>query len=191
VLWVPAASGIALYCLVVIEPRYIAAHFCLLWIVALSGARVPVSSTSQRLIAGTVFAVAITTCLAEGSQISRALSGSDYVRRRVATPACWRVVATLESSGIKPGDRLAVIGDWLVPSEEAAYVARLARTQIIAEARSDEFWSADASARSRVMAAFGRAGLKAILTYQPPKTENGWERLAGTDYYLYRVGAAK
>ena len=35
------------------------------------------------------------------------------------------------------------------------------------------------------------AGAKAILTYQPPHAESDWQRLAGTDYYLYRIGAVK
>ncbi len=189
ILWVPALCGIALYSLVVIEPRYVGALFCLLWIVAFSGLRFPVSSQSPMIAA--VCLMGLTTCLVEGWQIRRALDSSYFPRRHIASPVSLRVAAALKSNGFGPGDKLVVIGDWLFPSQEASYVARLARAQIIGEARPDEFWAADASTRSHVVAEFANTGAKAILIHKPPRTETGWERLSDTDYYLYRIESVK
>ncbi len=96
------------------------------------------------------------------------------------------MAAALKSDGFGPGDKLVVIGDWLFPSQEASYVARLARAQIIGEARPDEFWAVDASTRSHVVAEFAHSGAKAILAYKPPRA-SGWERLADTDFYLHQI----
>src|SRR5207248_1020081 len=83
ILWVPAIGGVALYSLVVIEPRYVGALFCLLWIVAFSGLRFPVGQ--RRLMTATVCVVALTTCLVEGWQIRRALDSSYFPRRHIAS----------------------------------------------------------------------------------------------------------
>ena len=47
-LWIPALAGIALYSLVVIEPRYVAAQFCILLIIGFSGVRLPASASRHR-----------------------------------------------------------------------------------------------------------------------------------------------
>jgi hypothetical protein len=187
-LWIPAVSGIGLYSLVVIEPRYVAALFCLLWLVGFSGVRLPAALDSRGLIAGAVVSVAITTLLITGWQISQECSGSIFVDNHVATPVSVEVAQALKERGFIPGDKLAVIGEHLFPSQEAAYVSRLARIQIVAEmTRPKEFWAADASIRSRLSAAFASTGARAILTINPPQAESGWERLGNTNYYLFRL----
>jgi hypothetical protein len=90
---------------------------------------------------------------------------------------------------VLPGDKVAVIGTWLVPDQEASYVARLARVQIVAEARPERFWAADAATRSRFVAEVAKVGVAAILAYRPQQIEDGWEQLAGSDYYLYRLAS--
>ena len=178
------ASGIGLYSLVVIEPRYVGALFCLLWIVALSGVRLPSSQMSRRVVAGVVFGMGAVTCLSSGWQTERAFRGLDIADKHIATPICFRLAGILHSRGIQPGDKIAVIATWLVPDQEASYIARLARVQIVAEARPQGFWTADAVTRCRFSAELADVGVKAILAYRPPRTNVGWEQLAGTDYYL-------
>jgi hypothetical protein len=186
--WVPAVCGIGLYSLVVVEPRYVAALFCLLWIAGFSGVRLPASSGSQVLVAGAIICVALTSCLITGWQISQEFSGSIFAENHVATPVDREAAEALIAAGLKPGDRLAVIGERLVPSQEAAYVSRLARLQIVAElTKPGEFWSATASVKASFAAAFASAGARAILTLRPPRIEPGWERLGKTDYYLQRL----
>jgi len=188
-LWLPALSGISLYSIVVIEARYVGALFCLLWLVGFSGVRMPISAASRRLAAVAALGLALTTCLVIGRQISQALNGFDLAGRHVGTPTYWKVAGALNARGIKPGEKLAVIAEWPNASQGPAYVARLARVEIIGEMRRpDDFWAADASTRSRLIASFAGSGAKAILICKRPQIESGWERLADSDYYLYRLG---
>ena len=184
VLWVPAIAGIGLYSLVVIEPRYIAALFCILWIVALSSVRLPATRDSRLLMTGAVIVLASLTCAGVAWQISRALDTADVAQRGIATPVCATVAEALIADGIQPGDKLAVISDWLFPSRQGAYIARLARARIIGEARPEFFWSADIAKQNKLISDFVQAGANAILAYKPPHVGAGWKRLAGTDYYV-------
>jgi hypothetical protein len=190
-LWTPALAGIALYSLVVIEPRYVAALFSLVWVIAFSGVRLADAVASRRLITGTVLAVAAVTSLTTGWQISQALDGSVFAQRDVATPLCTGVAEALAAQGIKPGDKIAVISTWLFPSRQGAYIARLTRARIIGEARSDEYWAADAPTRSELELEFAQAGARAILSNEPPHVGDDWERLASTDYYLRWLNTRK
>jgi len=173
----------------VIEPRYVAAQFCLLWIVGFSGVRLPDSLTSRRIITGTTFAVVLCVCLATTWQISQALDGKTFAQKDIATPECVDVAEALVANGIKPGDKVAVISDWLFPSRQGAYIARLARVQLIAEARSDEYWAANPNTRSKLMKEFAADGARAVLTYKPLSTEAGWTRLGQTNYYIKFLNA--
>ena len=188
-LGLPALAGIALYSVVVIEPRYVAAQFCLLWIVGFSGVRLPASATSGRMITGATLAVVLFVYLATTWQISQALGGRIFAQKDIATPECVEVAEALAANGVRPGDRIAVISNWLFPSRQGAYIARLARVQIIAEARPDEYWAANTETRSELMKEFESAGTRAVLTYDPPSTQNGWTRLGPTNYYVHFLNA--
>ena len=188
ILWIPAIAGIAMYGLLIIEPRYLGAQFCILWIVALAGVRLPKSSSSRYLIAGTVlFLVTATSAITlRDSWLVAHNIGVD--ERDIATPQCATAAEALRAAGLQPRDKIAVISNWLFPSRQGAYIARLVRVRIIAEARSKDFWAADEPARSQLMAAFAHAGVKAVLTRNPPRLESGWQQLRGTSYYVYAIG---
>jgi hypothetical protein len=188
IIWLPALAGIGLYSLVVIEPRYVAALFCLLWMVAFSGVRLLDSRSSRRLIAGAALTLAFLTLSTAVSQVVEAHRGVVFTRKDIATPIIPKVADALIANGIRPMDKIAIISDWLFPSRQGAYIARLARIQIIGEARQDKFWAADDSTRAQVAAEFSKAGARALLSYKPLRVDANWQRLAGTDYYLYWTG---
>jgi len=188
-LWIPALAGIALYSLVVIEPRYVAAQFCILWIVGFSGVRLLASPTFRRMITGATLAADLCVCSATTWQISQALDGRTFAERDIATPECVDVAEALVANGIRSGDKIAVVSNWLFPSRQGAYIARLARVEIIAEARPDEYWAANTVRRSELMKAFESAGARAVLTYDPSGAQNGWTRLGATRYYMKFLNA--
>jgi len=97
------------------------------------------------------------------------------------------VVSALQAAGIQRGDKLALVCDWLFPSREGAYIARLARAQLIGEIRPEQFWSANDETKAKLIAVYRSAGAKALLTYRLPRAEAGWERLANSDYYVYVI----
>jgi len=186
-LWIPAVAGIGLYCLVVVEYRYVGALFGVLWIVALAGVRLPASHSSRRIISGVAGFIAIATLAMATRQIVSEVHGADFVERRIATSDIPTVATALQSSGVGPGDKLGVVSDWLFPSREGAYIARLVRAQIIGEVRPEQFWASSDTTRAKLMAIYKKAGAKALLTYRPPRVDSGWERLGRSDYYVYFI----
>ena len=141
------------------------------------------------MITGATLAVVLFVCLATTWQISQALDGRVFAQKDIATPECVDVAEALAANGIRPGDKIAVISNWLFPSRQGAYIARLARVQIIAEARPDEYWAADPETRSELMKEFEATGARAVLTYDPPSNQNGWTRLGATNYYVHFLNA--
>jgi hypothetical protein len=183
VVWFPALASIALYSLVVIEPRYVGAQFCVLWIVGLSGVAVESARVATKPLAGVVLVLAVLTCASALYQSWQAENGM-LSQQDVATPECETVAAALRNEGLKPGDKVAVISGWLFPSRQGAYIARLDRLRVVAEARPDSFWSAKEDEKAGLMTQFADVGAAAVLTYKPPQADEAWRRVEGTDYYL-------
>jgi hypothetical protein len=73
----------------------------------------------------------------------------------------WDDASFVLGSGVRPGDRVAIIGNGVF-----AYWARLARVRIIAEAPSSStrsFWASDADERAGVLMRFRQAGATAVI----------------------------
>ena len=187
VVWLPALAAIGLYSLVVIEPRYIAAQFCLLWIVAFSGILPNKPNLSFKLLSSSVCALALLTCTVVGYRILDTSNIRRLAENDIATPKCEEIAAALVNRGLKPGDRIALVSDWLFPSRQGAYIARLDRLHIIGEVRPETFWAADAEARSNVMSEFFSKGATAVLIYKPQHVAAEWQRVGSTEYYFEKL----
>jgi hypothetical protein len=179
-------SALGLYSLVHVEYRFIGAFVCLLWLGAFSLVRLPAAQDSNRLIVGVIIAIAATTCLSAVWWMSH--------RDPQDGPAYWKAARVLNEKGIRPGDKVAVVGSYGPVLEGIAYLARLARIQIIAQVNEPErFRTADSSTQSRVIEAIARTGAKAILTLpEPPRSspESQWQRLGNTNYYAHLLNTA-
>ena len=178
-----------MYGLVVIEPRYLGAQYAVLWIVAFAGVRLPRNASSHRLITAAVLFAAFATLALAGRDSWRTSHNIGVGSKDIATPESAGVAEAILASGMHRGDKIAVVSDWLFPSRQGAYVARLARLQIIGEARPDTYWPADEATRAALDKRFGDAGAVALLTWKPPRVDPGWQPLAGTNYYLKKIDA--
>lgn len=141
-------------------------------------------------------------CVAVAVFIALALGTADYTVRIVtnhlaipgvgpnstlqdvmAAEQLWRL-------GVRPGDKVAVIGDGT-----GAYWAHLARVRIVAEIMdmnhgSVEFWKAPAEIQKKVFRAFAQAHATAVVTVCPacpPGTPDGWQHLGGTPYCMRQI----
>jgi hypothetical protein len=181
-----ALSALGLYSLVHVEWRFIGAFVCLLWLGAFSLVRLPVAQDSKRLIVGVIIAIAATTWLSAVWSMNH--------RDPQGGPAYWKAARALNEKGIRPGDKVAVVGSNGPVLEGVVYLARLARIQIIAQVNEpDRFRTADSSTQSRVIEAIARTGAKAILTLpEPPRSspESQWQRLGNTNYYAHLMKPA-
>jgi hypothetical protein len=182
-LLIPAMSAMGLYSLVLVDYRYVAGFVCVLWMAAFSGVRLPASQGARKLIAGVVIFVAATSMVS-----AAAYTRHNIIEAGSGAPAYWQVAKALAETGIKPGDKIAVIADQPL-MEGGAFPARLARVQIIAVVpRAEEFWAATSSTRLQVIAALSKTGAKAVLTSgaQPQiDSDTHWQRLGGTQYYVH------
>jgi hypothetical protein len=106
----------------------------------------------------------------------------------------WQMAEALRGMGIVPGDKVASVGH---ANDPPAGWARLARVKIIAEIYSTavsrldikpgvekDFWAADEAVRQCALAAFAKAGAKAVVVWKPPSwaPKDGWQQVGDTGY---------
>jgi 4-amino-4-deoxy-L-arabinose transferase-like glycosyltransferase len=179
---VPGLVGLSLYAFTHVENRYIAPFVLLLWLAAFSGVRIPRSEGSRRLVAGICIGIATSTIVSAVWYVGQNPTGASCIE-----PVYWQAAMSLKELGIWPGDKIAVMAKEPVGGS-VLFVARLARTQIIAQVnRPDHFFAASPSTQTQVLRAIAASGAKAILTPdEPPHAASGtpWEPLDLTNYYI-------
>ena len=100
----------------------------------------------------------------------------------------WELAESLKLMGLRPGDRIAVIGDGF-----DAYYARLADSRIVVEIpRGDagKTWELAADTQTAVLEMLKRYGVKCIATESLPATipANNWQRLGATRWHARMIG---
>jgi 4-amino-4-deoxy-L-arabinose transferase-like glycosyltransferase len=180
VLVLPAVAAFGLYSLVhYLEWRYVAPFVVVTWLALITGVRIPDSRGSERLlsgvIAGVVFTAFLSTILWESQEDLARLRS----RSKGSNATDVRTAIKLGELGIRPGDKIAFIGNTF-----RAHWARLARVRIIAEiTRKDAptYWAADEAVRAGAMEAFAAAGARAVVTdsLPPGVSAAGWEKISG------------
>lgn len=196
-LLIPAITGLGMYSLLHVSPRYIASFVVLLLAGMCSGVRLSNTEETRKLgwwmIIGllAVMGIAIFALI---PRLSYHLVRGDTIVldnfhwQRGSEHEQWRVADGLNRMGIEPGDKVGFIG-----YSFGAFWARLARVRIVAEITDQDmldFWQADPSVKSQVFENFGRTGAKVIVTKKTNKIPNyasmtGWQRIGNTDYYAY------
>jgi hypothetical protein len=180
---VPAVSGLGMFLPVLVEPRYVAGFFLLLWMAVFTGLRLPGTEYSRRLASWVTIAILVWTgssFVKETGQGIAALIGGD----RIVSHEQWRIADGLGRLGVLAGDPVAFIGD-----TQVAYWARLARVRIIADIpfhEADLFWSADDILRRDVLKALAGTGARAVVTDRIPcpRSADGWQRIGETGHFM-------
>jgi 4-amino-4-deoxy-L-arabinose transferase-like glycosyltransferase len=182
-------AGLAIYFLVYVESRYVAAFAALLWILPTAAARgleprEPVQWLNRA-------ALICAACLVV--PIALRAAADAWESRRDTSPHP-QIAAHLHSIGIQPGDRVANIGidrDERSGSSFDAFWAYLARVQIVAEIpNGQEFLCADEAIAKRVYSQLAQVGARAVVTMAMPSRwcSAGWQNVQGTKYYVRLLG---
>jgi hypothetical protein len=177
-LWFPAAAACLGFSSVLVEGRYIASFLIVLWVVAFASGLRSSSATYRRImVAGICAAVLVTGTKTLKYTLSDALAFPKQINEN------WEAAEQLKALGVKPGDRVALIG---VIAEQ--HWMRLAKVKAVAQLRySDEqgFWTGDAHVQDRVFAAFVASGARVVVATRAPVTavKEGWIPLGNTGYY--------
>jgi 4-amino-4-deoxy-L-arabinose transferase-like glycosyltransferase len=173
-------AAMGLYMLVHVETRFVGAYVTILWMAILSGVRGADSEPQRRLAAYLAVAMLITVLLPVADGTVRAVrAGGPYsARGQVA------VADELESMGLHPGDRVAVVGDgnW-------SYWARSGKFKIVATVMGVDtpmFWADGLSKKQEIYKLFATAGAKAVVTSGIPasRADPGWRGVGTTEYYV-------
>jgi hypothetical protein len=180
---VPALAAMGVYLIAHTEFRFVAPFVSLLWLAAFSGLLLRAWQRSSRLISGVVVGVAASTVI-----FAALTTPHNAGTVRYPGPVYCQAAKALGERGIRPGDKVAVVSNepW---GEGGAYVARLARIQIVAQVnRPNGFWAASSSTQAEVTQAFRKAGAKAVLALEVPRqsaSQTCWQRLGSTPFYVH------
>jgi hypothetical protein len=177
---IPALAAAGGYLLIVTDLRYVAAYVAIAWMVLFSGVKFPASGRPATWAAAVILALGLFS-------FYRPL----YSEVKTRVPAYWQAAAALNNAGVRPGDRIAVIG----PETFGMYVARLAKTRIIAQVRepASRFSREQPAVQTRVIEALKSTGATAVLASanSPHLHPDGdWRRLANTPYSVYLLAGA-
>jgi hypothetical protein len=194
---IPPAAAVAMYSLVHVEARYLAPFAVLFWCGLFSGILLPASLEARRLLTGACVIMAAFVLL----PVLVAASTSAYAAARdlkrgenFSAAENWQIASGLVRMGLKPGDKVAVIG-WA--ASEAIW-ARRARLKIVAELVSDgwgfrdgdKFWSGGEEVRGQVYQVLSRTEAKAIVARIPDTVKlkgspRGWRPIENTTHSVF------
>jgi hypothetical protein len=114
----------------------------------------------------------------------------------------WKLGLALQRAGLKPGDEMAVVGG---PNASCTW-AYIAHLRIVAELGGDtydqhhpvppntespisKFWHDPPGMQQKIVDVFQQTGAVAVIASEKPQTVNapqGWQRLEGTETWIYR-----
>lgn len=188
---VPAIAALLMFSLVHLSVRYVAAFIVILWLGILSAVQLPSSDDARRILRLGSVIMAVLVWIAVGDLTVRRIyeTGDSASARPAGRNSPLRVAEGLREMGLRPGEPVGCIGSGL----KASYWARLARVRIVAELpppqgqskNQDSGWSADYPEDAKVVRAFARAGVTAIIAKDVPNrlSASGWQRIGRTDHY--------
>jgi hypothetical protein len=178
-LFAPAFLALAMYGLVWLETRYLAAVMTLLWLGVLSGLPLGADIRLQRVLRCITTAIVVVTWSSVGGMV--VIRAYEIGRE---APRDWLVAEFLRRSGLQPGDTVAVIGH----VNQCGW-ARLARVKITAEIppeSQDDFATANEALKSEALQALFASGVKAVVADHRIETGcmSGWRAAAGTEFHV-------
>lgn len=190
VLLIPALSGLVMYLAVSVEGRYVAPFLTLFWVAILAEIPVSKSLNSTKAVHSIIMSAAsilgILVFLFSGNDARDAIAAL-VTPPRVESPQ-WQIAEGLRAAGIKPGDEIGVISQYVAGFE--SYWAHLAGVRIVAELPPSEintYWFASDETKNNVLETFEKVGIRAVVMeqMQGPKPLAVWQQVGDTGYYVY------
>jgi hypothetical protein len=182
-----AMLSIGAYSLVFVLSRYVGASMVLLWIAIFAGVRLPDGLRMESVSKYVCAAVAFTILLSVAAHLADVAYANFTVGAEPSSKDQIKVAAELQSLGLRPGDKVAVVGYGLTN-----HWARLARLRIIAEAASGgpasrDFWASSPERRNAAYECLQGAGARVVIAWGPPSSalDARWKQISDSQYYAY------
>ncbi|HEV2720229.1 MAG TPA: hypothetical protein VG323_09440 [Thermoanaerobaculia bacterium] len=174
-LTLPSLAVLAMFGLVLVQPRYVAPSITVFWLGLFAGLGAETLQRARPMLAAAAAAVLVALLTSRAT-----LSEVDTLRER-PTHDNWIVAERLRQSGIRPGDHVGVVNPPFM-----CYWARLAKVRIAAQVMEPErFWAAGEATQEAAVEAMQRAGIRAILAEDAPENDAPcFEGVGDTSYLL-------
>ena len=182
-----ASAPLGMYVAIHIEYRYIGAFVVLLLTAAFAAMRAPDTPAARRLTTAVVIAVFVAqvTPVAATIAYDTAHEVKGLVRADPLIHRHWQIARGLQELGLRPGDRVAVAGDFFT-----AGWARLARLRVTAAVEPAAASARSAGAGARLDGALAGAGVRAIVAEGGPLDDGDWTRLGDGHTWARLVSGA-
>jgi hypothetical protein len=175
-------AGCAMYAMMHIETRYVAAFLVLFWCGIIFSLPVPRGINSKWIAAVALVSIA-SFLLPMGRLI--------YLRRSQGmgkVNSYAQAAAALEQFGVHAGDQVARIS----PKANDIAIERITRATVTAEVDlndADKFWSAPVATQRDLLEIFALRGVKAVVATSPKlnlSNQSEWTRLGSTQYWVWQ-----
>jgi 4-amino-4-deoxy-L-arabinose transferase-like glycosyltransferase len=188
----PALVASACYLAIHFEQRYFAPFVVVIGMSLFAAVRLPRTRESRRLTTALVYVTLATFALSLGYYSGRDLYSTvrDFAPGRAArADVQWQVSEELRRMGVRPGERVASIGNTMFHAWP-----RLARVRVAAEISTrtgtdvEKFWAGDAALKARAVETFARTGARVVVAEGVPpwaSGTDGWRRIGATHFHVY------
>jgi hypothetical protein len=181
----PPIATLALYSLVLVEPRYAAVWITIILLVLFAAVDWPQLDGTKSIGAAVALAIAIT------SGVAVLKGGFDNLAEclRKEPNIQFEVGQSLLSMGLEPGDQVAFLGQTTLPY----YWAHLSGLRVTGDIQIDDmysYWTAAPEKRTEIAVRFGANGIKALVVSGPPQVTDKWRPIADTGYYVQFLDGA-
>jgi 4-amino-4-deoxy-L-arabinose transferase-like glycosyltransferase len=183
-IWLPPIATLALYSLVLVEPRYTAVWITIILLSLFAAVDWPQLESARSTGAAVILAIAVTSGVAvlKGGVDSVA----DCLRKQPHVQ--FEIGQSLLGMGLKPGDQVAFIGHTIVPY----YWAHLSGLRVTGDVQAEDlysYWTAPQQKRNEIAERFQANGIKALVMSGPPLVQDGWRPIDGTGYYVQFIAS--
>jgi hypothetical protein len=175
----PPIVTLALYSLVLVEPRYAAVWITIILLVLFVAVDWPQLDSRRSIGAAVVLAIAITSGVAvlKGGfdNLAECLHKEPNVQ--------FEIGQSLLDMGLKRGDHVAFLGQTTLPY----YWAHLSGLRVTGDIQIDDmysYWTAPPEKRNEIAERFRANGIKALVISGAPLAAEKWRPIAGTGYYV-------
>jgi len=178
-LWLPSVAAIALYALVLVEPRYVAVGLAVICLSLFATVPWPCINAARNVGVAVVLAVSGTSGVALVKDGVTNLAVCLQPTRNTQ----WEVAQGLLKMGLAPGDQVAFLGHTTV----ADYWAHLAGFRVTADIPLEDmlsYWLAKPYTREQIASRLRAQGIKALATAETPLVPLNWRSIGDTGYYI-------
>jgi hypothetical protein len=208
--FVPPLMAIGLYVWVHLEDRYLVGYLATLGVLPFVSLCASQSRLSSRLRLGVIATLALATVASlatkDGTAFRRAIHHQPYT-----IDPQWKLAASLQQVGLKPGDDVAAIGG---PNAECTWayadglhiIAELGggpydphprgghehwwsnRNDAPPDASTQKFWDSPPELQAKILDLFRKTGAVAVIVGSKPSAVRapGWRQVSGTESWIYQ-----